>query len=96
MGGRSVRVCDECYESMFKSREILEQQDPDVRKLREKLSGMLCYACVLLSMLCFLCKTTRLSIWVCLSCTLHSAVPQPGSLLQQPYIESIGVTPRAS
>ena len=28
-------------------------------------------------------------------CTLHSAVPQPGRLLQQPYIASIGVTPRA-
>ena len=27
---------------------------------------------------------------------MHGAVPQPGRLLQQPYIESIGVTPRAS
>ena len=26
---------------------------------------------------------------------LHSAVPQPGRLLQQPYIASIGVTPGA-
>ena len=26
---------------------------------------------------------------------LHSAIPQPGRLLQQPYIASIGVTPGA-
>ena len=31
-----------------------------------------------------------------LYCTLHNAVPQPGRLLQQPYIASIGVTPRAN
>ena len=31
-----------------------------------------------------------------LYCTLRSAVPQPGRLLQQPYIASIGVTPQAS
>ena len=33
---------------------------------------------------------------MCLSCTLHSAVPQPVRLLQQPYIASVGVTPPAS
>ena len=27
------------------------------------------------------------------SCTLHSAVPHPGRLLQQPQIASIGFTP---
>ena len=27
-----------------------------------------------------------------LYCTIHSAVTQPGRLLQQPYIERIGVT----
>ena len=37
-----------------------------------------------------------MSVWVRLSCTLHSAVPEPGRLLQQSYIASIGVTPRAS
>ena len=33
---------------------------------------------------------------MCLYCTLHSAVPQPVRLLQQPYIASIGVTAPAS
>ena len=33
----------------------------------------------------------------CLLCSVvYRAVPQPGRLLQQPYIASIGVTPRAS
>ena len=34
--------------------------------------------------------------WLRISCTLHSAVPQLGRLLQQPYIASVGVTPRES
>ena len=38
----------------------------------------------------------NIGIWVCLSCTLHNAVPQLGRLLQQPYIASIWVTPQTS
>ena len=34
----------------------------------------------------------KYSIRVCLSCTLLSAVPQPGTLLQQPCVASIRVT----
>ena len=41
-------------------------------------------------------KFENISLWVCLSCTLHSAVSHSGRLLQQPYIASIGVTTRAS
>ena len=35
-------------------------------------------------------------IWVSISFTLYSAVRQPVRLLQQPYITSIGVNPRAN
>ena len=41
-------------------------------------------------------KLYNIGIWVCFSCTLLSAVPQPGRLLQQPYIAGIEVTTRAS
>ena len=39
------------------------------------------------------CET--LSLWLCISCTRHSAVTQPGWLLQQPYTVSIGFTSTA-
>ena len=34
-----------------------------------------------------------MSFWILISCTLNGAVPQAGTLLQQPYKASIGVTP---
>ena len=34
----------------------------------------------------------KLSIWLCVSCKLQSAVPQPGRLLQQPYFPTTGFT----
>ena len=38
------------------------------------------------------CKLYNLSIQLCMSCTLHNVVPQPGRLLQQPHIANIRVT----
>ena len=32
------------------------------------------------------------SLWLCIPCAPHSAGPQPGRLLQQPYIASIEFT----
>ena len=37
-------------------------------------------------------KMCNSSIWLCIACTLHSAVTKPGRLLQQPYMASIGCT----
>ena len=34
----------------------------------------------------------KLSMWLCVSCKLKSAVPQPGRLLQQPYFATTGFT----
>ena len=39
-------------------------------------------------------KSSKLSLWLCISYTPHSAVLQPGSLLYQPY--KACVVPRSS